>query len=94
MVFSFFHIHILFASISSIAQMRALGEGGKRGILLGSVFRALGFGVYPCFFLSGASLKGMAYLGCGLLVVGLCFGVFVVAKNKRGEVHSLLEVQC
>lgn len=45
-------------------------------------------------FLSGACLKGMAYFGCGLLVVGWFFGVFVVAKNKRGEIHSLLEVQC
>lgn len=54
-----------------------------------------GFWVCPCFFLSGARLKGMAYFGCGLLVVvGLFFGVFVIAKNKRGGIHSLLEVQC
>lgn len=61
-------------------------------MLLGSVFCVWFLGL-P-FFLSGACLKGMAYFGCWLLAVGLFFGVLIVAKNKRGEIQSLLEVQC
>lgn len=75
--------------------MRALGEGEKERHPFWVVFFcAFGFWVCPFFSLWCMFKRHGVFRLWAFWLLACFFGVFVVAKNKRGEFHSLLEVQC